>query len=105
MITNDKGIVDLKHYIMREICRMEWEDTLTHENLEKLVYEISPGPKPEYRCCVYKEREIVRGRIRMAMGQDASADKPNKNVVQVNNTIKNMDVYLNVKIMKNIILL
>lgn len=83
MITNDKGIVDLKHYIMREICRMEWEDTLTHENLEKLVYEISPGPKPEYRCCVYKEREIVRGRIRMAMGQDASADKPNKNVVQV----------------------
>ena len=65
MITNDKGIVDLKHHIMREVCRMEWEDRLDHENREKLVLQISPGPKPEYRCCVYKEREIVRERIRL----------------------------------------
>ena len=62
MITNDKGIVDLKHHIMREVCRMEWEGILDHENREKLVMQISPGPKPEYRCCVYKEREIVRER-------------------------------------------
>ena len=36
MITNDKGIVDLKHLIMREVCRMEWTDSLTQENIEKL---------------------------------------------------------------------
>ena len=83
MITNDKGIVDLKHLIMREVCRMEWTDSLTQENIEKLVYEISPGPKPLYRCCVYKEREIVRSRIRLAMGLDASPNHPSKNVVQV----------------------
>ena len=52
MITNDKGIVDLKHQILREVCRMEWEDRLTPEETEKLVYEVSPGPKPQYRCCV-----------------------------------------------------
>ena len=83
MITNDKGIVDLKHHIMREVCRMEWEGILDHENREKLVMQISPGPKPEYRCCVYKEREIVRERIRLASGLNSSAAYPNKNVVQV----------------------
>ena len=83
MVTNDKGIVDLKHYIMREVCRMAWTDTLDHDHIEKLVFEVSPGPKPEYRCCVYKEREIVRGRINLAMGLDALPDAPKKNVVQV----------------------
>ena len=83
MITNDKGIVDLKHQILREVCRMEWEDRLTPEETEKLVYEVSPGPKPQYRCCVYKEREIVRGRIRLAMGLDADPMNPSSNVVSV----------------------
>ena len=83
MVTYDKGLVNLKHYIMREVCRMEWNDELTHENREKLVYDISPGPKAAYRCCVYKEREIVRERIRLACGQDSSVHHPKKNVVQV----------------------
>ena len=83
MITNDKGIVDLKHEILREVCTLAWEDTLTEENIEKIVYTISPGPKPQYRCCVYKEREIVRGRIRLAMGQNPDPAHPSDNVVAV----------------------
>ena len=83
MITNDKGIVDLKHQILREVCRMEWEDRLTNEETEKLVYEIIPGHKPQYRCCVYKEREIIRGRIRMAIGLGADPENPSSNVVSV----------------------
>ena len=83
MITNDKSIVELKHFILREICALAWEDELTQENLDKLVYRVSPGPKPEYRCCIYKEREIVRGRIRMAMGQSPDVNAPTKNVVAV----------------------
>ena len=83
MLTNDKGIVDLKHHIMREVCRMAWEDQLDHEHREQLVLQISPGPKPEYRCCVYKEREIVRERIRLASGLNSSAGFTGKNVVQV----------------------
>ncbi len=83
MITNDKGIVELKHFILREICKLAWDRQLTQENLDKIVYEISPGPKPQYRCCIYKEREIVRGRIRLAMGQSPEAGKPTRNVVAV----------------------
>ena len=84
MITNDKGIVDLKHFILRELCREAWvKNELTHESREKLAYTISPGPKPEYRCCIYKEREIIRGRIRLAIGLDPDVNKPSKNVVAV----------------------
>ena len=83
MVTNDKGIVELKHFILRELCRMAWEDRLTPEGTEQLIYEVSPGPKPQYRCCVYKEREIVRGRIRLAMGQAPEPTHPTKNVVAV----------------------
>lgn len=83
MITNDKGIVELKHFILREVCRLAWDGLLTPEETEKIVYRVSPGPKPKYRCCVYKEREIVRGRIRLALGQDPNPDQPSSNVVSV----------------------
>ena len=83
MITNDKGIVELKHFILREVCRLAWEGRLTPGETEKIVYQVSPGPKPKYRCCVYKEREIVRGRIRLAMGQDPDPAHSSTNVVSV----------------------
>ena len=83
MITNDKSIVELKHFILREVCRLAWADELTQDNTEKIVSEVSPGPKAQYRCCVYKEREIVRGRIRLAMGLDPDPGRPGKNVVSV----------------------
>ena len=80
MITNDKGIVELKHFILREVCRLAWENKLSSESAERIVYDVSPGPKPQYRCCVYKEREIVRGRIRLAMGQYPDPAHPTNNV-------------------------
>ena len=83
MVTNDKGIVELKHFILREVCRLAWENRLTTDETEKIVYQISPGPKPNYRCCVYKEREIVRGRIRLAEGLSPEPGYETKNVVAV----------------------
>ena len=83
MITNDRGIRDLKHDIATEVCKLAWEGALTEENREKIVLKISPGPKPEYRCCVYKERAIVRERIRLASGLNADVTNDTKNVVQV----------------------
>ena len=83
MITNDKSIVELKHFVLREVCRLAWEGQLMPENTEKIVYEVSPGPQPKYRCCVYKEREITRGRIRLAMGQCPDVNHQTNNVVAV----------------------
>ena len=83
MITNDTGIVELKHQILREVCRLAWDGRLRPEETEQILYEISPGPKPKYRCCIYKEREIVRGRIRLAMGQSPDPANLTENVVAV----------------------
>ena len=83
MITNDKDIVELKHSILRDVCRLAWNREITPDNLEKIVYRVSPGPKPQYRCCVYKEREIVRGRIRMAQGLSPDPNVETKNIVAV----------------------
>ena len=83
VITNDKSIVELKHFILREVCRLAWNGALNAGNAEKIVCEVSPGPKPQYRCCVYKEREIVRGRIRLAEGKSPDALNPTENVVAV----------------------
>ena len=83
MITNDKGIRDLKREVLTEVCRLAWEGSLGHEERERIVLHISPGPRPQYRCCVYKEREIVRERIRLSMGLNADPTNNTKNVVQV----------------------
>ena len=83
MITNDKGIVRFKHDIMEKVCRLAWDGKLTPENKESLVYEVIPGPKPNYRCCVYKEREIVRQRVRLACAQAPTGSPHPDNIVQV----------------------
>ena len=43
MITNDKGIVELKHFILREVCRLAWENRLTQDETEKIVYSVYDG--------------------------------------------------------------
>ncbi len=85
MITNDEGIVHLKHVILEEVARLAWEDRLTEEEKDALVYKIIPGPIAKYRCCIYKEREIVRQRIRLAEGLCPTADPEHQssNVIQV----------------------
>ncbi len=83
MVTADRGMVHFKHNIMEEICRLAWNEELDNEHTENLVYKFIPGPKPEYRCCIYKEREIMRERIRLAMGENTHTSPDSTNEVQV----------------------
>ena len=85
MVTNDKGAVELKHSVIKGLAKLLWEDNLNEETKEQLAMEISPGPRPTWRCCVYKEREILKWRIRLSCGEDANpyATEPNPNPIQV----------------------
>ena len=58
MITNDKNINYLKHEVVLKVCEAAWEGEITNDVREKIVNEISPGPKPEYRCCVHSCLEV-----------------------------------------------
>lgn len=83
MVTNDANILKLKHKIMERVARKAWEGTLDEEGKEQIQYDIIPGPQAQYRCCIYKEREIVKQRVRLACGQCPSGIPASENVVQV----------------------
>ncbi len=83
MIRNDEGANAIKQRVIEGVARLEWEDKLDDAHKEALAYEISPGPHPIWRCCVYKEREILRWRTRLACNEDASPVKRSDSVIQV----------------------
>ena len=78
MVTNDATILRIKHEILYEVAKLAWNDQL-EDGRDDIPYKISPGPQAQYRCCVYKEREIVRQRIRLAEGKCPS-DRNTNNV-------------------------
>ncbi len=81
MVTNDGTIIKIKHDILCEVAKLVFAGKFEEEK-EELPYRMMPGPKAKYRCCVYKEREIVRQRIRLAEGKSPQGAHNNL-VVQV----------------------
>ena len=64
MVTNDATILRLKHDVLYEVAKAAWEGNLD-EKREQIPYSMIPGPQATYRCCIYKEREIIRQRVRL----------------------------------------
>lgn len=73
-----------KFDVLRETAIHAYEDTIT-ENFEiELSRKLIPGNTAHFRCCVYKEREIIRQRTRLALGKMAAEVPYNpRQVVQV----------------------
>lgn len=83
MVTNDATILHIKHQVLYEVAKMAWEGRLEEER-DELPYRMIPGPQAQFRCCIYKEREIIKQRIRLAEGQ-CPVGRDSVNVVQVIN--------------------
>lgn len=83
MVTNDATLLHLKHKIMEEVARLAWAGEMDDAHKDALVYQIIPGPKATYRCCIYKERELVKQRIRLSEAKCPSPDHETDNIVQV----------------------
>lgn len=81
MVTNDATLIKVKHEVLYEVAKLAFEGVL-EEKKEELPYKISPGPQARFRCCVYREREVVRQRIRLAEGKNPD-DRISNNIVQV----------------------
>ncbi|MBQ0025087.1 MAG: monomeric [FeFe] hydrogenase [Bacteroidales bacterium] len=67
-----------KYKVLKEVIRRAYDGNLDNAYLD-IPKVVSPGPKSELRCCIYKERAIVQENVKMAMG----GDKSNPNVVEV----------------------
>ena len=74
----DTNVQEIKYNTLTEVIRSAYEGNLQSAALD-IPKKLAPGPKPELRCCIYKERAILGERVKLAMG----GDRDNPNVVEV----------------------
>ena len=61
--------INWKHRVLEIVAKYSYEGTL-EAHKEFIPLEIIPhGSQATYRCCVYREREILRNRIKWACGE------------------------------------
>lgn len=64
----DENIIRIKHDVLYHVAKLAFEGELDAKR-DSIAFELIPGPTPEFRCCIYKEREIIRQRVRLAEGK------------------------------------
>lgn len=67
MLKNDATILQVKHELLKTVAKYALEGNYA-EKRDQIPYELSPGPNATFRCCVYREREVLRERIILAEG-------------------------------------
>lgn len=85
MLEVNDNIKTIKHQVLYEVAKLSFAGELD-EKKDEIPFQLIPGPQANFRCCIYKEREIIRQRIRLAEGKSPSANQDNKNIVQVINS-------------------
>ena len=53
MLTNDATILKIKHEVLYQVAKLAYAGEFD-EKKDELAYKLIPGPKPQFRCCVYK---------------------------------------------------
>ena len=77
----DENVIKIKHDVLYTVAKLAFEGRLEEER-DHIATELIPGPTPQFRCCIYKEREIIRQRVRLAEGKAPGAEDDG-NVIQV----------------------
>lgn len=81
MVTNDATILKIKHELFYHVAKLAYEGTY-EEKKDEIPYMMIPGPQAQFRCCIYKEREVLRQRTKLAEGKTPTGSD-SKNIVQV----------------------
>lgn len=61
-------ITNFRRKVLRDIARYTWDDCLT-EKIYDILYKTVREDTPRVRCCVHKERAVLKNRIQMALWQ------------------------------------
>lgn len=64
------GVAKLRRMVLEHISRYTWSGDLVN-HVYDILQEVQEET-PRYRCCVYKERAVLKNRINMALGQECS---------------------------------
>lgn len=78
----------MKYEALKAVAELAFENKLNDENIDNLPFKIIPTATPRFRCCVYKEREIIRQRVRLAMGKPPLPVNNVENIDVKNSTIQ-----------------
>lgn len=68
----------LKYKVLREVAYLSFNGELL-ETVCDIPKRIVPGREATMRCCIYKEREILSERVKLAMG----GNKKNSNMIEI----------------------
>ncbi|MCH4286566.1 MULTISPECIES: 4Fe-4S dicluster domain-containing protein [Bacillota] len=58
-----------KFDVLKEVSKRAFEGKLNEDVCDEVANLLIPGKHADFRCCIYKEKEIIRERTRMAMGK------------------------------------
>lgn len=72
----DNDAKQMKYEVLKKVVRYTFDGTLLDHLLE-IPYTVIPGPLPKYRCCIYREREIIRERLHSAQGHSLPGQPEN----------------------------
>lgn len=61
------AVAQLRRMVLEHLARYTWDDQLV-DRVYDILQEVREDT-PRYRCCVYKERAVLKNRIDMALGQ------------------------------------
>lgn len=61
-------VVKIRRKVLAEIAKMTFEGTL-QDNIEDIMGTVVTEDGPRYRCCVHKERAVLKDRIIVALSQ------------------------------------
>lgn len=73
----ETSLQEIKYRVLKAAASMGFSD-LREFNRDTIAEKIIKGPKPSFRCCIYKERQIIKDRLSYAL------DEPNnQHIIQV----------------------
>ena len=65
MLSDDVTVLNIKHKVLQEVAKLAYDKKL-EEGKELLPFQMIPGPKARFRCCIYKERHIIKERAKLS---------------------------------------
>ena len=68
----------IKFDVLRKVADLTYDHDgeISEEELNNYYKDLIPGTKANYRCCIYKEREVIRQRINLAEGKTPTGETP-----------------------------
>ena len=83
MFSNDSR--QFKFDVLVALCRSASKGEVDEDEIQAYAHNLVSLSSPRVRCCVYKEREVLRQRVRLAMGKNASeeGEHSKEQIVQV----------------------